>query len=232
MRGFLITISILLMGIFALGAQYGPETMRLHTGLDGIMGPTNIVVGELARLEVEGEKVSWSCVPDIADGQEFGENHQKYVCSFRTEGEYTIVAAVYRNNDVEVLKFPIYVGEIKAPPLPDDIPQNTFNQELVMKAANWCKDTKANKSQCKLVASVFNKVANEIENGDLTSPEKIIERTAKLNQGIQISDLVGLIGKIQTYLTQEADAGRLISIESHLITWRSIAKGLMDYAKD
>lgn len=234
-------------GVFTLGAaqplatQETPELTSSVTllGLPEIMGPKTVVVGELARLEVEGDRVAWDCVPTINDGQSFGENNQKFVCSFRKRGLYTIVAAVYKDDDVKIMKFPIQVGEI-TPDTPDEPdepvdpvkPVVSADPVLVKETVKWCETTSSDKAQCQLVAVVFDTVSGEIESDDLTSTSEIIERTAELNRDIEIGDLASLMGRIQAYLTQEADAGRLDSVEQHLVVWKSIAKGLTEYAKD
>jgi hypothetical protein len=247
MKGFIAIVLVVALGVVTLGAAPtisqgtvdAPKGARVLLGLPEIMGPQTVVIGELARLEVEGDKVAWDCVPTINDGQAFGENNQKFVCSFRRGGLYTIVAAVYRNDEVKIMKFPIQVGAI-TPDTPDEPeepedpvkPVVSADPTLVKETVKWCKSTSSNKAQCALVANVFDVVCGEIESEDLTSTAEIIERTAELNQDIEIGELASLMGRIQAYLTQEADAGRLDSVEEHLIVWKSIAKGLTEYAKE
>lgn len=249
MKGIFAIICIAAIGVVTLGAApttilvgydtVAPEVQKKTLlGLPDIMGPKNVVVGELARLEVEGDKVAWDCIPTINDGQSFGENNQKYVCSFRKEGLYTIVAAVYRDDQVKIMKFPIQVGETEPSepnepvvPIEPTIPVINPDLELVKEVVQWCKDTSSDKAQCQLVADVFDIVSNEIEDGELNTTSEIIDRTAELNRDIEISDLASLMGKLQAYLTQEADAGRLETVEQHLIVWKSIQEGLAKYAK-
>lgn len=241
MKGILAIVFIVTLGVVTLGAapvtplQGYNDAPVVLLGLPEILGPQTVVMGELARLEVEGDKVAWDCVPTINDGQAYDN---KFVCSFRKRGLYTIVAAVYRNDDVLIMKFPIQVGVTT--PSPDDEPEEpedpikievSADPALIKEVVKWCKTTKSNKAQCQLVASVFEVVAGEIEKGDLSSTAEIIERTAELNQNIEINELASLLGRIQAYLTQEADAGRLDSVEEHLIVWKSIALGLMEYTK-
>ena len=253
MKALCVTMFALTVSAFALGANapsalldYVPsvEVTASQTllGLEGIVGPTEVVIGELARLEVEGDKVAWDCVPNINDGQSFGEGNCKFVCSFRTRGLYTVVAAVWRNEEVEIMKFPIEVGMeipdvVIVDPVDPEEPDNPLpivvaDVELVDTTVKWCVSTKANKSQCDLVATVFGLVVAEIESGKIEEVGKIVERTAILNGEIEINELANLLGKIQTYLTQEADAGRLDNMEQHLIVWKSIEQGLTQYAEN
>ena len=250
MKGIVFALALSLLVVCASAAgfpeqllDYVPEAevtaSRTLLGFDGIVGPTEVVIGELARLEVEGDKVAWDCVPNINDGQSFGEGNCKFVCSFRTRGLYTVVAAVWRNDEVEIMKFPIQVGmEIPDVVIVDpDEPHNPLpivgaNPELVATTVKWCISTKANKDQCNLVATVFGLVVLEIEEGKIEEVSRIVERTAILNGEIEINELANLLGKIQTYLTQEADAGRLDSMEQHLVVWKSIEQGLTQYAEN
>lgn len=234
---FIAAIALAITAPVVITAQQTTDTPEpaLLLGLPEIMGPQTVVVGELARLEVEGDKVAWDCVPTIMDGQAFGENNQKFVCSFRHEGLYTIVAAVYRNDEVLIMKFPIQVGDVAVvepvEPIEPVKPVVSVDPVLVSETVKWCKSTTSNKAQCQLVANVFDVVASEIESDNLETTIEIIERTAELNQDIEIGELASLMGRIQAYLTQEADAGRLESVEQHLVVWKSIAKGLTEYAK-
>ncbi|MHC4372096.1 MAG: hypothetical protein ACYSW8_31200 [Planctomycetota bacterium] len=245
MKGVFTLLILCAVGVFTLGAapatpQEIPELVGQTTllGLPEIMGPKTVVVGELARLEVEGDKVAWDCVPTINDGQSFGDNNEKYVCSFRKKGLYTIIAAVAKDGDVKIMKFPIQVGTVDVEPEDPEEPEDpvkpvvSADPVLVKETVKWCESTSSDKAQCALVANVFDIVSGEIESEDLKSTAEIIERTAELNQDIEIGDLASLMGRIQAYLTQEADAGRLDSVEQHLVVWKSIAKGLTEYAKD
>jgi len=237
---------ILAVGVFTLSGnapatllsyEHDPEEPVAHTllSLPEIIGPQTVVVGELARLEVKGDKVAWECVPTINDGQAFGENNQKFVCSFRKRGLYTIVAAVYRNEAVEIMKFPIQVGvatpDVPVVVIPDVVViEAPVDDLLVAETIQWCKLTTSDKEQCHAVSTVFDVVVFEIESNLITDAATIIERTAELNGELEITKLGSLMGKIQAYLTQEADAGRLDSVKDHLIVWKSISKGLTQYA--
>ena len=249
MKGIFAIVLIATIGFTTIGAaptttMFGShKTVTLEVpaqtliGLPDILGPQLVEIGELARLEVAGDRVAWDCVPTINDGQSFGENNQKFVCSFRKRGLYTIVAAVYRDDDVLVMKFPIQVGAITLddPDEPEDPvdpvkPVISTDLTLVKAVVEWCKSTSSNKSQCQLVASVFEVVTKEIENDKLSTTGEIIERTAELNQDVEIDGLGSLMGKLQAWLTQEADAGRLETVKQHLVAWKSIAQGLAEYA--
>lgn len=203
----------------------------------GIIGPDSVVVGELARLEVAGEKVKWGCIPCTLDGQAYGENDSKFVCSFREPGVYNIIAAVYINETVDILQLPITVvaptppPEPTPPPTPDPPPGPPIviiDADLVADVAGWCQG--ANKNRVREVAKVFVVVSDEIRRGVITTTGEIVNRTAVLNQRINLTGLNNLMSKLQTYLTTQADSGKLTTMQDHLTIWTSIAQGLNQYA--
>ena len=232
--------------IVILGAIAGGEALQKPYGEDivepqllqvvgevEITGPVEVVVGELARLEVQGDKVKWDTIPKILDGQSYGENNRNYVASFRVPGIYTVIAAVYVNEEVEVLSFPI---DVRGPPVPEPEPvvvipvDNRFDEDLLNSVLSWCNSSKANKDRVMSVATVFGVVAIEIQEGDLTTSGEIINRTAFLNKDVDTTGLGVLMGNIQTELTKRSDRGELETVEQHLLVWKSIAEGLERYA--
>jgi len=204
----------------------------------GIIGPDAVEIGELARMETAGEKVKWDCIPQIADGQTYGENGTKYVASFRKPGVYTVIAAVYLQEEVHILQLEITVEGPPEPvvvvpptppgPEPDPFPINIVDPVLVEQVATWCKGT--SKRKVKEVAQVFVTVSSEIASGRLSTTGEIINRTAILNKEINLVGMNNLMTRIQTYLTMQADSGSLVTLQDHLTVWKSIAQGLNQYA--
>lgn len=193
--------------------------------------PMCVEVGEMARLEVTGDRVAWECVPSIPDGQAFADNNQKFVCSFRQPGLYVVVAAVYVDDQVSIRKFPIRVGMLEPVPAPSPAPEPTVAPDpmLVSVVLQWCKDTNADKTQCGLVSGVLSQVASEIKDGKLTNADAIILRTAELNSELNLTKINKLMRKIQEYISREADAGRLVDPTDYAVTWKSLAEGLKQY---
>jgi len=208
------------------------ETMLFQEGTPVIIGQGEALVGELVRLEALGELVDWSCLPLTEDLQEYGENDQKCVVSFRNPGTYNVIAAVYKDGVVSVLHLSIIVvGPVV--PVPDiPIPDITvdIDQKLIDTVAKWCVDSRANKSNVEDLATVFQMVALEIQSGELTTTTGIIARTAELNQEIDLTGLGNVLSKIQKYIIEKSDIGELEDIASHLTVWMSIAEGLNKYA--
>ncbi len=201
-------------------------------GTPVIEGPGQVEVGELARLSVEGERVDWDCVPKIVDGQEYGENNQNYVASFRTPGIYTVIAAVYANDTVEVLSFPIQVegGEVVVV-VPDEI-DDRYDETLVENVLSWCNTSGPNKDRVMSVATVFGVVAIQIQDGELRNSAEIIARTATLNEKVNTNGLEPLLISIQTELISRSDLGLLETPAQHVRVWKSIAEGLERYASN
>jgi len=237
--GMVVVFGAIYIGESLLPEPYGmlnaPVTLLGQE--TGIIGPDSVVVGELARLEVAGDKVKWDCIPSILDGQAYGENGSKFVCSFREPGIYNIIAAVYINEEVQILQLPITVegppepivpDPPPTPPTPPGPPIVIIDSDLVADVASWCQGS--NKNRVREVAKVFVVVADEIKRGALTTTGEIVNRTAVLNQRINLSGLNNLMSKLQTYLTTQADSGSLTTMQDHLTIWISIAQGLNQYA--
>lgn len=217
-------------------ALYGDDALE-------IVGPVEVEVGELARLSVAQGKVDWNCIPETLDSQIFGENNQKFVISFRKPGVYYVVAAVAFEDQVKSLTHKITVLGPPEPPKPPptpvdpvdpvdpDVPINVeLDVSLVKLSEKWCKNTNSNKRAVGPLAEVFKKVGNEIRDGHLTTTGEIINRTAVLNQELDLSRLSRLMSEIQVYLTTQADSGKLDTAEQHMVVWLSIAEGLGRYA--
>ena len=247
-------IQILLLGaVVVLGAVYAGESLlpepygMLNAPVQllgvqdlGIIGPDSVEIGELARMEVDGDIVKWDCIPHILDGQSYGESGRNFVASFREPGVYNVIAAVYTvgtddgmlEEDVQILHLPITV---KGPPEPIvivppvyPVDPSVIDQQIVSQVIEWCNG--ANQRRVKDVANVFAVVSTEIEEGVITTTGEIVNRTAVLNQSINLNGLGSLMNQIQNYLTTQADDGNLVSVKDHLKVWKSIAMGLYQYA--
>lgn len=207
-----------------------------------ILGQGEAVIGELVRLEVQGELVEWDCLPQTDDLQEFGENNQNCVVSFRKGGTYNVIAAVYADGKVKILHQPITVEGVKTPAPPEPRPEPkpvvvvpdydnvVVDQKLVDEVQKWCRRSLANKSRVEDLATVFQMVSLEIKSGELNNTSSIFARTSELNSEIDLSGMNRLMSNIQKYITEKSDAGELEDINSHLTVWISIAEGLTQYA--
>jgi len=204
---------------------------------DGINGPTKAVVGQLVRLAIDAEQVKWQCLPPVEDIETYGSANEKCVVSFRSNGNYTVVAAVLKDSKVDLQTIQINVGGfVPAPvdPKNPDKPNNTtkVDTELAAKVRSWAVDSGVNRSIAGQLGTNFKQVASETQAGDLTTTGEIINRTASLNQSLDLKGFDGVMAKIQAYLTQQADSGALSTPEQHITVWYSIASGLETYSRE
>ena len=213
---------------------------NIFTPVDGsaIAGPGEAAVGELVRLQVKGEQVKWQVLPSVPDIETYGAANEKCVISFRRTGEYTIIAAVLSDKVVALQTIKIVVGGVSPSPGPvTPGPNNppvgpSVNADLTAKVKSWASESKVNKQLASNLAKNFNQVASEIQAGSLKTTGEIINRTASLNQSLDLKGFDGVMAKIQAYLTQQADSGVLSTPEQHVTVWYSIASGLDGYSKE
>ena len=245
----LVLIAVMASAVF-VGEKYTdskiPELLQetpislLYEEEVTILGQGEAVIGELVRLEVQGELVEWDCLPQTDDLQEYGENNQNCVVSFRKGGTYNVISAVYAADKVTILHHPITVEGIKTPttpdrpiPTPDPIPDYddvTLDEDLIKLVQQWCRRTLANKQHVSDLSLVFQMVSLEMKKGELNTTSEIFARTAELNSEIDLSGMGRLMSNIQKYITTKSDSGELEDIPSHLTVWISIAEGLERYA--
>ena len=214
---------------------------NIFTPIDGsaIAGPSEAQIGELVRLQVKGDQVKWQVLPSVPDLETYGAANEKAVISFRRAGEYTIIAAVLSDKTVSLQTIKIVVGGFTPTPGPGPGPGPNnppvgpkVDAELTAKVKTWASESKVDKQRAATLAANFSQVANEINAGSLKTTGEIINRTATLNQSLDLNGFDGVMAKIQAYLTQQADSGILSTPEQHVNVWFSIASGLESYARE
>jgi len=195
-------------------------------------GPREVVVGEMVRLTAEGKLVKWQCFPMNPDCQVFGEKGEQFAISFRKPGEYLIVFAVYNRGELEIRHFDIVVTGKKPDPDEPEDPEDPIvtSQPLTQDVLLWCTDAEVDKELAVSLSKNFSKVYQEIEAGELTSPDEVITRTAELNSSLDLSSAEEVLGKIQAYLINASDIGSLGSMDSHALVWAAISEGFGKYA--
>lgn len=218
-----------------------PPLPPIFTPVEGqaIDGSNEAVVGELVRISVDGEKVKWTCLPPIKDLETYGTYNEKCVVSFRANGEYTVIAAVVKDDTLSLETHKIAVGGViftpdpTNPTAPVPVPGAvTLDSDLANRVRSWCIEYKVDKAQTVKLASNFHQVGSEIQAGSVKTTGEIIGRTATLNSATSLSGFDGVMAKIQAYLTQQADSGQLVTPEQHAKVWFSIASGLNAYATE
>ena len=222
--GFCVLMAFLSMPVVFLAST--PSSLSSDAAF---VGQDKAEVGELCRFLAEGEIVRWECLPPTADSESYGQFNENYVVSFRVPGNYTVIAAVYKANELTIHTQPVSVagGVVHVDPT---IPVATeINQELSAKVVGWVTKYSVPKETCTKLASNFSQVARLTQEGHLKTAEEVISKTVELNKSVEVNE--DLMAELQAYLTSQSDVGNLKTPEQHAIAWNSIAKGLSDASK-
>jgi hypothetical protein len=186
-----------------------------------IDAPRTVVVGELIKFVAKGELVEWQCFPFTADCVAYGPNEQNFAVSFRRPGTYLLVFAVYVDGKLEIRNVDIHVtGDTTKPVV------NSLAGDVV----NWCKESSVDKALAKKLSVNFNQVASEINQGNLKTPESIIERTLEINSDLALNSMEDVMSKIQDRMTDSSNAGKLQTPPQHARMWSDISSGFKIYA--
>lgn len=178
------------------------------------VGQDSAEVGELCRFMAEGKIVRWTVLPSTGDCESFGKNNENFVVSFRKPGVYTVISAVYNDGNVVIHTQPVTVGQPDPAPGPQPpAPASPLSD----KVRQWADEMSVPQDVRRALAANFEQAVNTA-----SSVEELLRITADLNRGIETE----LLGELQAYLTSQADAGHLQTLEDHAIVWRAIADGL------
>jgi len=223
-------------------ALYDSGDEAIYTQTTTILGQERAEVGELVRLEVSGEDVEWTVLPEVADFQVFGENSQRMVISFRTPGVYTVIAAVITPEitvNVETRRIEVYTNTPAPTPTIAPTPKPEPEVSIVIKNYDndssravtlWAEMDSLPPRLAKDIATQLDLVAAEIDNGEIVTPEGVIARTSNLLGTMNLTPYAPFLQKLQQLMTDEADAGNLSTQEAHSLLWKSVAYGLKSYA--
>jgi len=229
-----IVSAVTALGIFKLEGDALPEPpVPVPDETVDVTAPREVVVGEMVRLVAEGKLVKWRCFPMNPDCEVYGEKGEKYVISFREPGQYLIVFAVYNRGVLEIKHVDLVV-KAKEPDVvipPDDDDPVIAPQPLTQNVLLWCEESGAKKDVCLALSKNFATVAREIRDGQLTTPDEVISRTAELNSSLDLASTEAVLAKIQAYLINAADTGSLDSMNSHALVWAAISEGFSVYAE-
>ncbi|MFA5420358.1 MAG: hypothetical protein WC341_18030 [Bacteroidales bacterium] len=196
-----------------------------------IEGPTEIKVGQLARLDVTksvGKTFKWKVLPNTADF-EFYDDGRKAVCSSGTPGEFTFIVACANDNDVDVKTFIIKVGEGSSPqPTPGPVNPATG---MVGKVVELTKlvNSPNKKAEAAKLANGFADTAKQIQGGQLTTVEQIIEAqklATRAALGNNVTSWEPFVIALQKEMKSQAESGLLVTPEQHATLWKQIAEGL------
>jgi len=202
-----------------------------------IEGPNTINVGQLARLDVSksaGKTFKWKVLPAATDFEIYDDG-RRAVFSSGTPGEYTFIVACANDNDVDVKTYVVKVGEGGIIPGPQPGPVNPATG-LAGKVVELTKlvNSPNKKTEAAKLAAGFTGVAQQIQDGSLTTADQIIEAQKLANRtamGNNLAVWVPFLEALQKEMKTQAEAGLLVTPEQHATLWKQISAGLTLVAK-
>ncbi len=202
-----------------------------------IEGPTAIKIGQLARLDVAksaGKTFKWKVLPATTDFEVYDDG-RRAVFSSGVAGEYTFIVACANDNDVDVKTYVVKVGEGGVVPGPVPGPVNPATG-MVGKVAELTRlvNSPNKKAEAAKLAEGFNGVIKQIQDGQLSTVDQIIEAQKIANRtavGNSLSLWVPFLEALQKEMKSQAESGLLVTPEQHAALWKQIAEGLNLVAK-
>lgn len=193
-----------------------------------------VQVGELIKLESDGQFVAWDCVPSIADMVTYGERNGQCAVSFRQRGRYHVLVAPNDDGKVKIRQIVIIVGDGD-----EKVVDNTKTRwdSLV---SQWIGDdtSEDRRSEAKKLGQSFYTVADQVEqslnDGKLVTVDQVIAMTAEANKtalAVSRSDWTGFRAKLNDELKALSASGNLGTMKQHIVVWREIAAALDRHSK-
>lgn len=191
----------------------------------------SVAVGELVRLEGDGQATVWTIEPAVSDFVSYGNDNEKCAVSFRVPGRYIIYQSRLRDKTfagetVEVVRVVINVGESATPVLVSDW-DSKFSAWGIVDKAEAGKLSKA-------FASVANDVDSQVAAGTLVGPDRILLLTKNANQsalGNRTEQWRPFFDKLNAELGVMAESGQLQTMADHVRVWREISAAFDRAAK-
>jgi len=234
--GVLLAFAIVIATVWLSNAAKLPTG---DTATVVIEAPAQIAVGQLATLDVsksQATSFSWKVVPETKNFRVIDNGRQAVFSG--TAGEYLFIVAAALGDTVDVKTHKITIGDGGPGPGPGPGPDPDPNpsNELALKAAEWAAavQSPAPRDDAMKLGQSFQSVAATISAGVLTEPSAILDATKKSNQvalGNHAAAWNPFMQSLNTELKTRAAAGQLPDAEAHAVAWRSIGKGLQNYAE-
>lgn len=202
-----------------------------------IEGPTEIKIGQLARLDVAksaGKTFKWKVLPATTDFEVYDDG-RRAVFSSGISGEYTFIVACANDNDVDVKTYVVKVGEGGVVPGPQPGPVNPATG-MAGKVVELTRlvNSPNKKAEAAKLATGFADITKQIQDGKLTTADQIIEAQKIANRtamGNSLALWVPFLESLQKEMKTQAEAGLLVTLEQHAILWKQISDGLNLVAK-
>jgi|WetSurMetagenome_2_1015567.scaffolds.fasta_scaffold06167_2 hypothetical protein len=203
-----------------------------------IEGPTEIKIGQLAKLDVTkstGKTFKWKVLPPNTEFVTYDDG-RKAVFSTGTAGEYIFIVACANDNDVDVKTFTVKVGDVVPNPAP--VPPSPVNPAtgFTGKVVDFTKlvNSPNKKAEAGKLAGGFTSVLQQIQGGQLTTAEQIVEAQKIANRsalGNNLTSWLPFLEALQKEMKSQAELGLLVTAEQHATIWKQIAEGLNLVAK-
>lgn len=202
-----------------------------------IEAPNEIKIGQLARLDVSksaGKTFKWKVLPITTDFEVYDDG-RRAVFSSGTAGDFTFIVACANDNDVDVKTYVVKVGEggVTPGPLPGPINPATGMTGKVVELTRLVNSPNKKAEAGKLSAG-FTSVVKQIQDGQLTTADQIIESQKIANRaavGNSLALWVPFLESLQKEMKTQAESGLLVTPEQHAVLWKQIADGLNLVAK-
>lgn len=232
---------VLLAFAIVIATIWFGNAAKLPTGTTAtvvIEAPAHIDVGQLATIDVSKSQAvsfSWKVVPETKNFRVIDNGRQAVFSG--TAGEYLFIVAAALGDTVDVKTHKITIGEGgPAPgPEPGPEPEPTPTNDLALKVAQWAATVQSPtpRDDAMKLGQSFQSVASTISAGVLTEPAAILAATKNSNQsalGNHAAAWNPFMQSLNAELQMRASAGQLPDAEAHAVAWRSIGKGLQNYA--
>jgi len=183
-----------------------------------ITGPETADVGELVTLKVSGSRPSW--LPPTSDAK---VNGGTCYISFRTVGEYEVIATAIAGGKTSIVRHVIVVGPPPAPtivPKPEPSPSVATLSDDVTK---WAKELNAPKDACRLLGENFIKAAT-----DASDINELLTIVSDLNRKTDQKGCEEVLAKIQQHMFQKVQGQ---DFTAHQCAFSEIGDGLINYSK-
>jgi hypothetical protein len=202
-----------------------------------IEGPNAIKIGQLARLDVSksaGKTFKWKVLPTTTDFEVYDDG-RRAVFSSGLPGDFTFIVACANDNDVDVKTYVVKVGEggDVTPPGPGPVNPATGMAGKVVELTRLVNSPNKKAEAGKLAAG-FTEVVKQIQDGQLTNADQIIEAQKLANRaavGNSLALWVPFLEALQKEMKNQAESGLLVTPEQHAVLWKQIADGLNLVAK-
>lgn len=186
-----------------------------------LVGPSVAEIGQLITLKYDARRVEWKLPTEdsrvVSDGV--------VVLSFRTPGDYQVVASGIVGNAVQLLTHNIKInGQVSPEPEPEPVPESVPESELAQLVRDWCLEESAPKKTCSHLAGNF-----KVSAATSSTLKELMAKTADLNREIDQTGCEVVLAKVQAHLIKNLSGE---SLARHQQAWTEISEGLREYSKE